>query len=280
MYKTHFIFIFLISYNFYSQETKEMFLQNNKSLEKVSFYNPNFKVSFNDTRTFEQNKINMESFETNLRGFHELFENVLISPELSQLKNKEININVNFYHFIESSTKNTIIKGSTNIEIKGGSYSDLNTEFNLSAEDFTSFKFKNIHKAKHPKTIKLLIENFSKKYAKNIVKKILEKTKDEAHYIFEIVSIGTAKMNETLNKKETLKRAKLNALINASESAFGLQVSNISKIEDFGDVSDVLKSETGATVLSHKVIENSVVYTIDNYCCLVIKSIIKKKQKI
>ena len=59
--------------------------------------------------------------------------------------------------------------------------------------------------------------------------------------------------------------------------AFGTKISNITKIKDFGDVSDEVKSESGSLVLQYTIVENSIKFTTDNYCCLIVKAIIKKQ---
>lgn len=262
----------------YCQTSKDLYISNNKHLEKIEEFKPNFKINFNDTRTLHKNKINIETLETNIRGFYELFENETDQlNELSQLKSKEININLDFFNFIESSSKNIILKGMTNIEINGGNYSDINEKFTTSEEKFTSLKFKKISKKSFIEESNLSINNFSKKFAKNIVEKILDKIKKEESYVFQVTSIGFSKLNKNLDKKNAEQKAISDALIKASEAAFGTEISNITKIKDFGDVSDEIKSEAGSLILNYVIVENSIEFTSDNYCCLLIKAIITKK---
>ena len=272
--------LILIFYSFFShcQVSKDEFLSEKKQLEKIKEFKTPFKLNFNDTRSLQKNKISIETLENSIKGFYELFknENTLLNDK-NNLKHKEININIDFYNFMESSSKNAILKGMASIEMTGGDYSSINEKFTLSNEKFSSLKFKKISKKNFLKESSFIIDSFSKRFAKNIIEKIVSKIKNEENYLFEVTTIGFAKLNKNLNKKIAEEKAISDALIRASEMAFGTKISNITKIKDFGDVSDEVKSESGSLVLQYTIVENSIKFTTDNYCCLIVKAIIKKQ---
>lgn len=261
----------------FAQLSLKEFQENFGVSEEIANYHPPFDIQIRDMRQLSSYKINTEILDSRLRGYTEvLFENSLNEQiELPQLRNKEFIINLEFFNFIESSSKNVILKAIASVYLNGGGYSNLNSEFNISAEEFTSLKLRHVDNPGKASEIASLIEEFSQKFAKKIVDRIQEETKNEEHYVFEITSLGTAVHSS--DKSESKKKAIMDALIKASEKAFGTNISNFSEIVDYGDVTDRILAETGGTVLFHKVKEESVIYTKDGYCGLIVKSIIKRK---
>ncbi len=275
--KTNYLMtLFLIASFGYSQESKKTFISNNSSSEMVRDFKGDYEMIINDSRSFPKYKINTETLFTNLNGYNELFQNNT-SIEISGLKNKKIIVNLDFFNFSSASNKNIIIKGIVDVEINGGDYSDTKEKFSFSDELFTSIKFKKISNAKFTDDINKEVDIFSKEFAKKIVDKIKEITNTEETHIFEAISIGCVNFDIKKGKQEAQTKAELTALLKASESAFGSVISNTTQIQDFGDVSDLLKSEAGAIVLYQEILDGSLKFTDDNYCCLLLKSILKKQ---
>ena len=267
----------LLSFNVWGQASVAGYSSNFSSAEKVGGYKTGFKVEIKDQRVYQDFKINLESLETSLNGFIELLYGSTSDGgiELTQLKPKEILINLEFYNFTEGSSNEAILKAIAQVHVNGGGYSTLYSDFSVNGEEFTSIKLKNIGKAKNAEEVEAVIAEFSKRFAKKILDRIQEETAVEEHLIYEITSIGTAIKSGT--EAEAREKAITMALVRASEMAFGTQVTNYSEIVDYGDVTDSVLSETGSTVLYHEVLEDSVRFTDDGYCCLIVKSILKKK---
>lgn len=259
------------------QISVEKYLTRYSSEEKASNFISQYEVEVNDVRQFEDNKIDFQQLETSINGYLELF---IQSTQQSlqsniQLRPKKIIIDLEFYNVTQGSSSEAIMKAIAFVKLDGGGYSNLNSSFNISAEEFTSIRLKNIQKRKNREEVKTLMEDFSKRFAKKIVNRILGETENEQHLVFEVISIGTAVNSD--NIIQTKEKAALLALVRASEIAFGMKVTNTSEILDFGDVTDIVLSEMGGIVLQHEIIEESIKFTDDGHCCLMVKSLITKK---
>lgn len=277
MNKTLFLLFLIYGNSCLSQTSVEQYVSMHSSEEIVKNFLSTYDVVIEDKRSFVNNKIDYQQLETYINGFME----VLIpysSSEMSidnKLRPKKIVINLEFFNLTEGSSSEGIIKAIAFVQIDGGGYSKLRSDFNLSAEEFTSIKLKNIQKQKNLSELEVLLNNFSKKFARKIVDRILEEIKYEDHLVYEVISIGTAIGLEDIDK--TKENASLFALVRASELAFGMKVTNTSEILDFGDVTDLVLSETGGTVLHHQILEGSFKLLEDGHCGLLVKSLIMKK---
>jgi hypothetical protein len=259
-----------------AQNSVKSYLSKYSSEEKVEDFLSPFEVKIQDVRNFKKNRIELQQFETSLKGYVELFfPNGNPNRDfIAQLPPRKIIIDIEFFNITEGSSNEAIIKAIASVKLDGGGYSNLKTNFNISAEKFTSLNLKKIHKTKYKDEVEFLAIEFSKRFAKKITDRILKETKNEEHQVYKITSIGTALKSESLAKAK--ESAKLMALVRASEIAFGMKITNTSEIVDFGDVTDIVLAETGGTVLSYEILEESVKNTADGYCCLIVKSIIKK----
>ena len=272
------LMVFLLAFlstPLFSQITKSEFIAIHTEFQKVEKYNSDFDFKFLDKRIVQEKRIDLEFFNNHLQGFIELSEVGSIKTPNKKLNKKTIVVQVDFFNFMESSSQKTILKAIVNIKLRGGDISDLNEEFSLSEEEFTSFKFKNLDKAKNFMTVNTLIQDFSKNYAKKIVDLIFEINKNEKNHIYKITSIGTAKIEG--DKEKSKKKAILDALINGTTNAFGINVINKSEIIDYGDVTDIVKSESSGNVIEYFIDEDSLTYTQDGYCCLILTSLVRNK---
>jgi len=275
--KIIFLVAVLIYGSSWGQTSVDKYTSMYASQEKVTDFLSAYEVEIRDVRNLEEHKMNFQQFETSLNGYLELFYESSrpgMTP-LTQVKPKKINIDLEFFNITEGSSSEAILKAIAFVRLDGGGYSKLKRSFNISAEDFSSIKLKNISKEKNAAEVQALVEDFSKRFAKKIVERIREETKHEEHLVYEITSIGSAVSTD--DPAKTREKAVMLALVRASEIAFGTKVTNTSEIVDFGDVTDMVFSETGGTVLHHEVLEETVKKTDDGHYCLLVKSIIKKK---
>lgn len=249
-------------------------------LEEVK---PQFIVNIIDNRNYKENQLAIEDLNNYCNSFLELNANLDDQSILKEAKLKlaKTTINVSFLNYAESNIGELIIKSIVDININGGDFYNRNENFNLSSEKFTGIKFKHLKKEKHLKYIETITSDFIVNLSKNIIKKIQKKTNKIDSNIYKITSMGMTKKIVKTNKislDDLKQEATINALINATEKAFGIHLLNISKMTDFGEISDVIEAKTSGKVMYYNVVENSEVLTTDGYMCLLIKSILKKNE--
>lgn len=271
-----FCLFFILGLTGNSQPSVEDFVSEYQDSEKVEPFNPNFTIKIKDSRLYEMNSIELQSLMTYIYGFFELTqdntEDNLLAEKL-KLKPKTISIKVIFLNFIENNSGKASLKGNVKVEINGGDYNNNNHYTDVSYESFTEIKFKKINSPKNKITLAKLSETFKKQFAKKVHSKISERLKDEGFNIFKAYSIGVSNSdNESLREKEAL----LNAMNKASEMVSGIRIENISRIEDFGSVTDKLESRVSGNILDYEILEGTKTITKGKKLCFVLKSIVKK----
>lgn len=257
----------------------DVFLESNKKLETAVEYDIAFTIKVEDARNISENKMNLDVFNGYLEDAMEESLEDDLDVELdyhslpANLVLPEIALKISFFNFTESSSGDVILKGMSDITANGGSFYDFNESFVTSGEFFSDLSYRAVKRGRRADEFSLIEERFSGEYARKVNNKLNELLKNKKSNIFKVVSLGDAK--GTGEKAEA--KAVLNALVKATEMAFGTKVTNVSEVVDFGDVKDVIKTNTGGLVLWRKVIKE--LKTEDHYYALVESIIVKENEK-
>lgn len=258
----------LVEGNIYAQTWEEYYSQVS-AYEKVEDYKASIDVEFEDKRW--EKGISITLFENK---FKELLSKNYTINSTSEYANK-LTVSVEYLNYYESDSKNLFIKGiihSVLMDSKG------NRSEVRASEDFkvSKVKMKNLRSAKNAETLRVvedeMISNLLKSYLMKLEPKLIAGNKT----IKTAITFGKSKVKDddlAIAKKEAI----FSALVAASEKTWGIAIESVTKMIDFGDISQEDIGKVNGHVLSYSVFKENEKLCDDGYYCVMVESTIKKQ---
>lgn len=262
MIRKLFLFIlFAFIFTFLFGETSFEYEKKIANEIKISDVQREFEFNFTDSRSFQENKIDISILMSEL----DLNKN----NNVSILNIEPINIKLDFSYFGFYKTGSGTWIGKSNIHCK--IIDPYNPSYNEIKTVSTEIVFKKKRKLKQS-----LFDEWSNELIKEVKNKIndyIDNYKYSTNDKYKMVT-SFGKHRITNSEEETLKLAKLDALKQGCTKAWGLQLESTTTLIDLADVEERTSSTTKGLVVKYKLLDKYTKETEDNYLCVILQSII------
>jgi hypothetical protein len=185
-------------------------------------------------------------------------------------------VDVDYYDFYLSTTKNLFFKAFVKWHIERGNYLKQDIVGQVSLDTLIGKKsLRNID-------IPSVTRAMNHKIASRIIQGVLQEVKKQKIEMYKIVAFAKYLIppQTNLDNNSLAELAALQGIAQSSAETLGFAISNETKIVDFGDVTDVVSRKFNGEVISYEILREFDRKSKDGYFCTIVSFIIKSKSKI
>lgn len=184
-------------------------------------------------------------------------------------------VDVDYYDFYLSTTKNLFFKAFVKWHIERGNYLKQDIIGQVSLD--TLIGKKSLKEIDIPSVIRAM----NHKIANKIIQGIWQEVKKQKIEIYKIVTFAKYLIptQTNIDNNNLAELAALQGIAQSSAETLGFAITNETKIVDFGDVTDVVSRKFNGEVMSYKILREFDRKSKDGYFCTIVSFIIKSKSK-